>query len=523
MSSRVVRVLHLADTHIGMENYGRTNPHTGLNQRLHDFLASLDQAIEAAIAEQVDLAVFAGDIYKTRDPTPTHQREFARRIQRLSAAGVKTVLVAGNHDLPASAGRATSVDIFRALDVPNVTVARTVGTHRIQTRGGQTVQVLAFPWTVRSAVLAQADFKNHTLAELNQVMIELNQAKLRQEAAALDPDLPALLVGHTHVFGARIGAERLLTMGSDPMYDLTTFDLPHVDYVALGHIHKHQALAYATPVVYAGSIERVDFGEEHEDKGFVLAELDPDAKGRANWEFRRTTVRPFLTIEATVDADSANVTEDVVRAIAREASRLDGAIVKVRVAIPPERLPELREDDVRAQLKAAYYVAPIERTLHQRARSRWGEAGAAIQRAGPLEALAVYLDHQHVEPARRDVLLRYARALMEPEAEPTPADAAPDATTAAPLDAAQPGNGHANAAPLDPDRPPSAVAPPGPDRLPSAPASAANDAIPLGHPSAAVPVAAAVVTAATRSTDPAARASTADHRPSLIPHPPSPA
>src|SRR5437588_12286388 len=131
---RPLRIAHLADTHIGMENYGRINPETGLNQRLHDFLNSLDQAIDGAVAASVDLVVFAGDIYKTRDPTPTHQREFARRVHRLSSAGIQVMLVAGNHDIPLSAGRATSVDIFRALEVPSVTVARTLGTHLIPTR-----------------------------------------------------------------------------------------------------------------------------------------------------------------------------------------------------------------------------------------------------------------------------------------------------------------------------------------------------------------------------------------------------
>src|SRR6266540_2516930 len=84
--ARPLRIAHLADTHIGMENYGRLNPETGLNQRLHDFLNSLDQAIDAALQAEVDLVLFAGDIYKTRDPTPTHQREFATRSRGLSAA-----------------------------------------------------------------------------------------------------------------------------------------------------------------------------------------------------------------------------------------------------------------------------------------------------------------------------------------------------------------------------------------------------------------------------------------------------
>src|SRR5436305_793278 len=141
MSSAPLRIAHLADTHIGMENYGRLNPESGLNQRLHDFLNSLDQALDGAIAAGVDLVVFAGDIYKTRDPTPTHQREFARRIQRLAKANVQTFITLGNHDIPLSAGRATSVDIFKALEVPSVSVARSLTSHRVETRSGR-VQVL---------------------------------------------------------------------------------------------------------------------------------------------------------------------------------------------------------------------------------------------------------------------------------------------------------------------------------------------------------------------------------------------
>jgi exonuclease SbcD len=414
MAKRPLRIAHLADTHIGMENYGRINPETGLNQRLHDFLASLDQAIDGAIEAKVDLAVFAGDIYKTRDPTPTHQREFARRITRLAAHGVKTVIVAGNHDIPMSAGRATSVDIFKALEVPSVTVARTTGTHLITTQDGEKVQVIAFPWAVRSMVLAQPEYKNHTIAELNQALIDLTRDKLRIEAEALDPDLPAIVVGHAHLFGARIGAERLLTMGADPMYDLQTFDYPKIDFVALGHIHKHQALSYASPqVVYAGSIDRVDFGEQNEDKGWVFIEI-PE-KGKAEWDFRKVAARPFLTIEATVESD--NATEDVVRAIARHADKLDNAVVRVRIDVPPERLGELNDDDIRAQLKAAYYVAPFERTSRLRPRSRWGATGAAIQRAGPIEALGLYLEHQKVDAERRATLVRYAQTLMGEDPE----------------------------------------------------------------------------------------------------------
>ena len=66
--------------------------------------------------------IFAGDAFKTRDPNPTLQREFARRVKRLVDAGVPLVMLVGNHDLPVMEKKASSVDIYRTLGVPNVIV-----------------------------------------------------------------------------------------------------------------------------------------------------------------------------------------------------------------------------------------------------------------------------------------------------------------------------------------------------------------------------------------------------------------
>src|SRR5437764_899576 len=112
-----MKVFHTADLHIGMETHGPIDPHTGLPRRLDDYLDALDRIVDAAIEERADLVVIAGDIYKSRDPTPTHQRAFARRILRLSQQKIPVFLLAGNHDLPNAASRATSIDIFQELDV----------------------------------------------------------------------------------------------------------------------------------------------------------------------------------------------------------------------------------------------------------------------------------------------------------------------------------------------------------------------------------------------------------------------
>ena len=115
-----MKIVHFADVHIGVENYSQIDPETGFTTRLVDFLTTLDEVVDYSIANKADLALFCGDAYKSRDPNQTQQREFAKRISRLSSAGIPVFLLVGNHDMPFTANRASSLEIFDTLDVQNV-------------------------------------------------------------------------------------------------------------------------------------------------------------------------------------------------------------------------------------------------------------------------------------------------------------------------------------------------------------------------------------------------------------------
>ena len=157
-----MKLAHFSDVHIGVENFSRIDSDTGLPSRLVDFLSTLDEVIDYCIAEDVDLAVFAGDAYKNRNPSQTHQREFAKRIQRLSSAGIPIVLVEGNHDIPSVFGRATSLDIFETLNVSNVILGNKAETHVIETKSGP-IQVITIRWARRSNLLTREETKGLSL------------------------------------------------------------------------------------------------------------------------------------------------------------------------------------------------------------------------------------------------------------------------------------------------------------------------------------------------------------------------
>ena len=403
-----IRVLHFSDLHVGMENYGRLDPATGLNGRVMDFLRRLSDVVDYALGNEIDLVLFAGDAYKNRDPNSTYRREFARRIKRLADSGIPVVLLVGNHDLPAQERRASSIDIFRTLDVPNILVANHDRLHVVETRRGAPLQVATVPYPVRQRLLVHDEYKDKTIAELDRLVQELVADNIRALAAQVDPEVPAVLMGHFSVSEAKLGSERTVMLGRDVVVLKSVLADPVWDYVALGHIHRHQQLNAGEhpPIVYAGSLERIDFGEEKEPKGFVVAEIE---RGHTQWKFHPTAARPFVTIRADV-REAPDPLATLLDAIAEH--EVSEAIVRIIVQAHAEQEGLLREADVRRSLDGAYYVAGMIKEIERTYRQRLG--GESPEELTPPELLARYFESRGVPEERIETLLHHAGEILEP-------------------------------------------------------------------------------------------------------------
>ena len=411
-----MRILHFSDLHIGVENYGQTDPETGLSTRLADFLSSLDEVVEYALTEDVDLVLLAGDAYKGRDPSQTHQREFAKRLSRLSEASIPSFLLVGNHDLPNAVSRATAVEIFQTLQVPYLQVGSNLQNYTIPTKSGP-LQILAVPWPRRSGILSREESRGLTIEEVRQAVQDRMTQAIYARAESLDPDVPAILTGHVTVNGATVGTERSMMLVQDHVLLAGDIGRPQVDYVALGHIHKHQILRNENPfMAYSGSLQRVDFSEEGDDKGFCVVDLDPAApqgKRLTDFDFHRLDARRFVTVDVTVPVGDPDPTSAVVRGIARKD--VVGAVVRVRVTLPSEVEAQLRDSDIRDALSEAHYIAAINRESPQEARRTRLDAESAKD-LQPMEALRLYLESRGVEPERQEKMLRHAEELVDREA-----------------------------------------------------------------------------------------------------------
>ncbi len=431
-----MRIIHFADSHIGVETHSRpvtsdelsalpesfapgvnrAATYTGMPSRLIDSLRALDELVDFALSEpRADLVVFSGDAYRSRDPSQTHQREFARRISRLALAGVPVFLLTGNHDVPNTEGRATALDIFDVLAVDNVTVASRPAVHRIETAAGP-VQILAVPWLRRSSAAARAELHGKSSVEVNEWMQSFLSNEITRMASELDPTVPSILSAHATATTATVGHERSMMMGNDYLLLPSAFQAHPVDYAALGHIHRHQLIADAPPAVYPGSLHRVDFSEENDSKGFCVVEIDPDlppGRRAASWSFHPVWARPFRTIKMTVHAGEQDVMETIAARLA--AADVSDAVVRVEVQAPAELAGDIDRIRIRNMLRqaGAHVVSGVmvQADAPDRARTRL-ERGMAIESLEPEKALSLYMEKSSVAAERRTVLMQAAREII---------------------------------------------------------------------------------------------------------------
>ncbi len=421
-----MRVLHFADLHIGVELYGRPLPGKAWSSRMQDFLDAFDFLVDYALEERVDAVIFAGDAYKAREPSQTHQREFASRIRRLSEAGIATFLLVGNHDLPNAESRAHALEIFRTLDVPNVTIGDAAWFQRegyvpqvLETRAGP-LQVAFVPWPQVSQLLANSEeAEGASIEQLYKLIERAISDIVVAQGERIDPDVPSILTCHLPLNDQLVaengGSELWMQSGSVPRVPLSALHLGMFDYVALGHHHNAMQLNTDPPCWYSGALQEVDFGDARSAKGFMTLEFDP-AKPRgarlsgssAPRLIKVPSSRPFVSI--AVKPRDPDPNDEVLAAIAKHDVK--DAIVKVEVHIDRDQESLLRLSEARRALADAHVIAGIRTVLPDRSRSPL-PPNVQPDASSPLDTLDTYLKLRDIPDERRERLLAVATEIIE--------------------------------------------------------------------------------------------------------------
>jgi DNA repair protein SbcD/Mre11 len=205
-----------------------------------------------------------------------------------------------------------------------------------------------------------------------------------------------------------LGAEKLLAVGRGFTIPLSLLTRDCFDYVALGHVHRHQNLNKTNDpaVVYPGSIERVDFSEEKEEKGFVMVTISPregfakeptaqreeqpaSKNFETTWEFCPLPVRAFRTIKIDV-SESEHPQADIEKAIAKVD--IDDVVVRLIYQLSPDRVELVNTAALHQALSSAHHYTIQAELISQLSRPRLPELGCSV--GDPMVALSTYLENR---------------------------------------------------------------------------------------------------------------------------------
>jgi len=375
-----MRIVHFADTHLGMTNFGSLDAATGLHDRVLDFLDAIDIIVTQVGRLKPDLIVFSGDGYRTRNPSQTLSVHYGKRIQAMANVA-PVVAVVGNHDRQKS-----GVEKKHAITAWSMLQAK----HPIYVLKDIAVvefshsYVVTLPWF----------YASNPKPYIQQIL---------QAYDTIDDNLPIILVAHCDADGAQYNEQKVVDIVDDQyVYPADLFTL--FDYCALGHIHGQQQVYPNT--WYSGSVERVDWGERKGDKGFLVIDLDNDGQ-LVNVQKVSTQPRPMKDI-----AVRYKHIQDLVDA------SVDDAVVRVTVDCDKLVSEAAVNKAVKRWLNGGYYYLDnvIVNVPRQGARVRdeWKEfAGTDQTLLDELDTLEMYLIAQGVPDKRIDKLFTAALKLKE--------------------------------------------------------------------------------------------------------------
>ena len=352
----MITFVHTADIHFGMENYGKIDPKTGIHTRLLDFAKALDTCIDYAIEKKVSFFLFSGDAYKTAYPSPTQQKLFLECFFKLYAANIPVVIIIGNHDHPLTFGKANALDVFKSLPIDGFYVINKPKSFVLQTKDGP-ISIVGIPWPTKNTLAISHEFISYSAEDITEyisakVVNIINDFRLK-----LDQNIPAILAGHLTVSnGIFSGSEKRAIYGSDPIFLTSQLAQKPFDYVGLGHLHRYQNLncnGYPA-VVYSGSIERIDFGERKEEKGFCLVSI-PEI-GSCTHEFIQIQTRQFIQIEVKLIGEIEQ-TEQILEELSKY--KIEESVIKIIYHVPENCNDFVNTKKLQAFCEKAMYLVAI--------------------------------------------------------------------------------------------------------------------------------------------------------------------
>lgn len=374
-----MKLLHVADLHGGLVTHSRPDPDTGLPSRLLDVARCWHRAAEIGVEQGVDLAIVAGDTFHQPNPDAASLTLFAHGLRVLEEEGIPTIIIAGNHDRAPHPNRSSVLQVFDdGRDLVWIVERPEV----VEVAG---VRVACLPSVSRHQLMARRPGLARSEADqvLGDGLVSI-LGDLRVQGADV-------LTAHWPVQGAILGNEKDIAILPEPVIPFAELQGPW-GYVALGHIHKAQPVGGAEGIAplgwYAGSIDRMNFGEEHEPKLALVVELNGAV---AAVEQHELPARRFVTLDDLAVED--------------QEFDLEGAIVRLRLSADHAgHVDAIRSELYSAGADVVIGGAEVPREVRSRAEH-------VTESLGPEDALEAWFDVKGIDEADRPDLRDAAKEL----------------------------------------------------------------------------------------------------------------
>lgn len=364
-----MKLLHTSDWHVGRAIRGRS--------RADEHRAVLNEIVEIAGREAVDLVLVAGDLFDVTSPTPESERIVYRALLGLAEVA-PVVIVAGNHDNPRRLQAVAPL-----LELGRVRVAshvRPPGDGGVIDDLGLPVSVVPIPWLSQRGIVTAADLMARDADEHVQTYVERIQRIIEALTTEIVPDRVNVLTAHLMVHGAELSGSERAMQTNHPAFDYSIPSLAFpgsLSYVALGHLHRPQRVPAPGQVWYSGAPMQLDFGEAGIAKAVLVVDAEPGLPAKVT-EVPITTGRRLVQIEGDLER------------IVAEAEGLEDAYLKV-IVDEPARVG--LADEIRAVLPGVVDIAVRRPDEPDRRRT---EAPARLGRS-PVELFDEYLSAKRID------------------------------------------------------------------------------------------------------------------------------
>ena len=280
-----MKILHTSDLHIGK--------YIGTYDLKEDTEYVLNQVVDTAIRERVEVVLISGDVFDRPNPSEEAIKMYVSFLKELLDKNIKVIAISGNHDSGIRLSAYKDI-LGKGYFVEGEFNSPMRKVSLNDEYGPVNFYMLPFftPFIVKSNLKLEKGLENYDLA-MDEIIKREN----------IDTSQRNIILAHQFVARFKFG-------GSEEDFSYSNGDEKNVagvgiisldkfqnfDYVALGHIHKPQKISRET-IRYSGSLLKYKTSEiDGPDKSVVIIDL----KEKGNIEVKLDPIKPlhpFVKIE----------------------------------------------------------------------------------------------------------------------------------------------------------------------------------------------------------------------------------